>query len=101
MEEKREKRIASFFEKEKESIKMEIPSLSYTFRLAGFINPEAIQGKDKEISVNKAFGSLSIDIVEVEGQETRNTRLPPFPRGQVLDNWTTVELHVVFKFQNE
>ena len=81
--------------------RIEIPPLSYTFCSAGFINLEVIQGKDKEISVDKAFGSLSIDMVEVGGQKARNTRLPPFPRGQVLDNWTTVELHVVFKFQNE
>ena len=80
---------------------MEIPSLSHTFRSAGFINPKAIWSEDKEISVDKAFGSLSIDMVEVEGQETRNTGLPPFPREQVLDNWTTVELPVVFNFQNK
>ena len=73
MKEKREKRIVSFFEKEKENARMEIPSLSYTFHSASFINPEAIQGKDKEISVDKAFGSLSIDMVKVKGQETRNT----------------------------
>ena len=60
MEEKREKRIVSFLEKEKESVRMEIPLLSYTFRSAGFINLEAIQGKDKEKSVDKAFWSLSI-----------------------------------------
>ena len=44
---------------------MEIPSLSHTFRSAGFIIPKAIQGKDREISVDEAFGSLSIDVVEV------------------------------------
>ena len=34
----REKRITSFLGKEKESAEMEIPSLSHTFRSAGFIN---------------------------------------------------------------
>ena len=53
------------------------------------------------VDVVKTFGSLSIDMVEVEDQEARNTRLPLFPRGQVLNNWTSVELPVVFKFQNE
>ena len=83
MEEKKEKRIASFLEKEKESARMEIPLLSYTFRSAGFINFEAIQGKDKGVStdIDKAFGSLSIDMVEVEGEEAKNTRLPSFPQG--------------------
>ena len=45
---------------------MEILPLSHTFRSVGFIIPEAIQGKDQEISMDKAFGSLSIDMVEVE-----------------------------------
>ena len=80
---------------------MEIPSLIHTFRSVGFINPETVWSKDKEISVDKAFGSLSIDMVEVEDLETRSTGLPPFPRGQTLDNWTAVELPVVFKLSNE
>ena len=42
VKEKREKRIASFLRKEKESVGIEIPSLSYIFRSAGFINIEAI-----------------------------------------------------------
>ena len=65
---------------------MEIPPLSYTFHSACFINSEAIQGKDKEISVEKAIESLSIDMVEVEDLEAMSTGLPSFPRGQVLDN---------------
>ena len=82
---------------------MEIPLLSHTFRLAGFINPGAIWSKAEEMSteVDEAFGSLSIDIVEVGDQEIGNIGLPPFPRGQILDNWTTVELPVVFKLSNE
>ena len=103
VEEKKEKRIASFLEKEKESTKMEIPPSSHTFRLASFINPRAIWSKAEEMSteVDKAFGSLSIDMVEVGDQEASNTRLPPLPRGQILDNWTIVELLVVFKLSNE
>ena len=68
MEEKREKRIVSFLGKEKESAEMEIPPLSHTFRSAGFINPGAVWSKDKEMStdVYEAFGSLFIDMVEVE-----------------------------------
>ena len=65
MKEKKDKRIVSFFGKKKENARMEIPSLSHTFRLAGFIILEAIQGKDREISVDEAFKSLSIDMVEV------------------------------------
>ena len=98
---KKEKRIANFLKKKEEDARMEIPSLSHTFRSADFIIPEEIQGKDREISVDEAFGSLSIDMVEVEDQEASNTRLPLFPRGQILDNWTTVELLVVFKLSNK
>ena len=59
---------------------MEIPSLSHTFRSVGFIILEEIQGKDREISVDEAFGSLSIDMVEVRDQEASNAGLSPFPR---------------------
>ena len=86
MKKKREKKIVSFLGKEKESARMEIPPSSYAFLLARFINPEASQGKDIEISVDKAFGSLSINMIEVENLEAMSTRLPLFPRGQVLDN---------------
>ena len=62
---------------------MDIPPLSSSFRLAGFINSEMIQGNEEEVMVNVAekFGSLSIDIVEVEDQEARNAKLPLSPRG--------------------
>ena len=79
--EKREKRIASFLRKEEENAKMEILSLGHTFRSAGFIILEVIQGKDQEILVDKAFGSLSIDMVEVEDKGASNTGLPSFPKG--------------------
>ena len=73
----------------------------HIFSSVDFIILEAIQGKDEEIPVDKAFESLSKDMVEVVDQEMSNTRLPPFPRGLILDNWTTVEFPVVFKLSNE
>ena len=78
---KKENRIASFLGKKEKDARMEIPSLSHTFRSTDFIIPEAIQGKDREISVDEAFRSLSIDMVEVGNQKASNIRLPPFPRG--------------------
>ena len=42
LEEKRQKRIASFLEKERESAKMVIPPLSSSFLSMGFVNPEMI-----------------------------------------------------------
>ena len=53
------------------------------------------------VDIAETFGSLSIDMVEVEDQEAKDTRLPPFPRGQTLNNETSIELLVVFRFHNE
>ena len=61
------------------------------------------QDNEEEVMVDvaKTFGSLSIDMVEFEEQKARGTGLPPFLWGQILDNWTAVELPVVFKLSNE
>ena len=82
---------------------MDIPPLSCSIRSVDFINFEVIQGNEKKVMVDvvETFRSLSIDMVEVEDQEARNAGLLLFPRGQVLNNWTSVKLLVVFKFQNE
>ena len=82
---------------------MNIPPLNSSFLSADFINLEMIQGNEEEVMANvaKTFESLSIDMVKVGNQEASNTRLPPFPKGQILDSWTTVELSVVFKLSNE
>ena len=47
---------------------MDIPPLISSFLSAGFINPDTIQGDEEEAMVDMAetFGSLSIDMVEVE-----------------------------------
>ena len=103
MEDKRQSRIANFLGKEKDNARMKIPPLSSSFLSAGFINPNMSQGSEEEVMIDVAetFGSLSIDMVECEDQEARSIELPPFPRGQILDNWTTVELPIVFKLSNE
>ena len=82
---------------------MVIPPLCSSFLSAGFINPDTIQGDEEEVMVDIAetFRNLSIDMVEVEDQEMKDARLPPFPRGQILNNWTSIELPIVSKFQNE
>ena len=100
LEEKRQKRVASFLGKEAESMKMDIPPLSSSFLSAGFINPEMIEGDEEEVMVETS-GSLSIDMVEVEDQKAKDTRLPSFPHGQTLNNWTSIKIHVVFGFHNE
>ena len=82
---------------------MVIPPLSSSFLSVDFINPDTIQDDEEEVMVDIAetFGSLSIDLVKVEDQEAKDTRLPLFPCGQILNNWTSIKLPVVFKFQNE
>ena len=103
LEEKRQKKITSLLEKDGDSPKLDIPLLSSSFLSAGFINPDTIQGGEEKVMVDIAetFGSLSIDMVEVEDQEAKDTRLPPFPSGQTMKNWTSIELPVVFRFPNE
>ena len=58
------------------------------FLSTGFIDPKTIWNKDKEmdLDVDKEFESLSIDMVKVKDQKARDPGLPPFPRGQVLNN---------------
>ena len=63
--------------------------------------PGVRKGLGKRLDIAETFGSLSIDMVEVEDQEAKNAGLPLFPREQILNNWTSIELSVVFKFQNE
>ena len=82
---------------------MVIPPLSSSFLSTSFVNPDTIQGDEERVMVYIAetLGSLSIDMVEVEDHEAKDTGLPPFPRGQTLNNWTSIELLVVFRFHNE
>ena len=95
--------IVNFLGKEGDSVKMDIPPLSSSFLSAVFINLDIIQGDEEKVMVYIAetLESLNIDIVEVEDQEAKDARLTPFPHGQILNNWTSIELLFVFKFQNE
>ena len=77
LEKKRQKKVASFLEKEAKSMKMDIPPLSSSFLSAGFINLEMIQCNEEKGMV-ETFGSLSIDMVKVEDQKAKDTRLSPF-----------------------
>ena len=56
-----------------------------------------IQGNEEEVMV-ETFGSLSINMVEIKDQKAKDTGLPLFSCGQILNNWTSIELPVVFKF---
>ena len=52
---------------------MDIPPLSSSFLSTDFINPDTIQGDEEEVMVDIAetFGSLSINMVEIEDQEAK------------------------------
>ena len=86
---------------------MEIPLLSYSFGSLGFINLKLTQNgendmmMDADMDVNEAFESLTIGMIGADEPKARNIGLPPFSCGHVLNNWTTIELSVVFKFDNE
>ena len=54
LEEKRQKRITSFFGKEGDSTKLDIPPLSSSFLSARFINPDTIQDDEEEVMVDIA-----------------------------------------------
>ena len=58
VEEKKEKRMASFLRKERESAKLEIPPLNYSFISGGFFNPEVIRckGKERVVDMEEALG---------------------------------------------
>ena len=53
------------------------------------------------VDIVETFGSLSVDKVEVEDQKAKDEGLPSFLHGKILNNWTSIELPIVFKFQNE
>ena len=59
------------------------------------------QGNEEEVMVDIAetFESLSIDMVEVENQKAKDAGLYPFPCGQTLNNWTSIELPVWASFR--
>ena len=59
---------------------MDIPPLSFSFLSAGFINPDILQGDEEEVMVDIAetFGSLSIDMVEVEDKKQKTQDCPRF-----------------------
>ena len=87
IEEKRQKRIASFFGKEREC-KNGYTTTELLIPFGRFCLPRVESDNREKVMVDVAetFASLSINMVEVEDQKTRNTGLPLFPRGQDLNN---------------
>ena len=80
MEEKKTKRLASFYKGEAKSKSLEFPHLSSTFRLAGFINSNLAQEEREKIMVymGKAIGGLIISVIDDEEYGTKKM-LRSFP----------------------
>ena len=48
-----------------------------------------------------AFEELIVNAIGEYGSEVERSELPPFPRGQELNNWHAIELPIVFKVPTE
>ena len=103
LEEKKERRSASFFGQEVKDEPMKIPSIDHTFRSVGFIHPDQAREEEKE-KINmtvEAFEELMVGAIGEDGSKDGRYELPPFPKGQELNNWHAIKLPVVFKFPIE
>ena len=102
LEEKKERRSASFSGQEIKDKPMKIPHLYHTFRSAGFIHLDQAREEEEKINMTvEAFEELTVGAIGEDGSEDRGSELPPFSRGQELNNWHAIELPIVFKFHTE
>ena len=78
---------------------MKIPHLYHTFRSAGFIHLDQAREEEEKTNMTvEAFEELTVGAIGEDGFEDRRSELPPFLRGQELNNWHAIELPIVFKF---
>ena len=102
LEEKKERRPASFFGQEIKDEPMKIPPIEHTFRSVGFIHPDQAREEEEKINMTvEAFEELTVGAIGEDDSEDRRSELPPFSRGQELNNWHAIELPIVFKFPTE
>ena len=99
LEEKKEKRSASFSGWEVKDELRKFPLLCHTFHSMGFIHPDQAREVEENITMTvEAFKELMVGVIGEHGLEVGRSELPFFPRGQELNNWHAIELPVVFKF---
>ena len=68
----------------------------------GFIHPDQAREVEEKITmIVDAFEELMVDAIGKDDSEVGRPKLPPFPKGQELNNWHTIEFPVVFKFPTE
>ena len=102
LEEKKEKRLANFFGQEIKDEPMKIPPIDQTFCSTRFIHPDQAREVVEKINMTmKAFKELMVGAIGEDGSEDGRSELPPFPRGQELNNWHAIEFPIVFKFPTE
>ena len=87
MEEKKEKRLANFYEREVKVESMKIPPMGHTFRSARFIHSDlARESKEKISMIVEAFEELMVGVIGEDSFEVEGSGLPSFPMGQELNN---------------
>ena len=66
---------------------MKIPSVDHTFCSVGFIHPDQAREEEENITMTvDAFEELMVSAIGEDGFEVERFELPPFPRGQELNN---------------
>ena len=102
LEEKKERRSASFSGQEVKDEPMKIPPIDHTFRSIGFIHPDQAREEEEKINmIMEAFEELMVGAIGEDGSKDGRYELPPFSRGEELNNWHAIELPVVFKFPTD
>ena len=71
---------------------MKIPHIEHTFHSVGFIHPDQVREEEEQINmIVETFEELMVGAIGGDGSEDGRFELPPFPRGQELNNWHAIE----------
>ncbi len=77
------------------------PPLSRTFTSAGVMYPGQ-NNSQATLLIEKGLQNISLNAIDNENGEIKSaSMIRPCPPGYVLNNWTAVDLRVVFKSPSE
>ncbi len=97
----RERRIARALGQELEWEPLVYPPLSRTFTSAGVMYPGQ-NNSQATLLIEKGLQNISLNAINNENDEIKSaSMIRPCPPGYVLNNWTAVDLLVVFKSPSE
>ena len=66
---------------------MKIPPIDHTFHSVGFIHPNQAREEEEKINMTlEAFEELMVSTIGENGFKEGESELPPFSRGQELNN---------------